>query len=65
MDEDETVAKDQEQLDHLEQEIKEARRHLDDETHTEEEEGLFFEDDQETETEAEADEAPGNDNVPA
>lgn len=56
MDEDETVAKDQDKLDHLEQEIAEARRRLDDATHTEEEEGLFFEDDQE----APEEDAPGD-----
>jgi len=62
MDEDETVAKDQEQLDNLGQEITAARQRLNDETHTEEEEGLFFEDDQETPEGEE--EAPGNENVP-
>jgi uncharacterized protein YjaZ len=60
MDEKETVSQDQAQLDHLEEEIKEARHHLDDETHQEEHEPYLFEDDQD-----EQPEAPGNDNVPA
>jgi hypothetical protein len=36
MDEEETVEHDQEQLEHLEEEIKEARQHLAEETHEKE-----------------------------
>ncbi|MDQ1428194.1 MAG: hypothetical protein QOK39_1670 [Acidimicrobiaceae bacterium] len=63
----ETVAKDKEQLDHLEEEIEQARHHLDDETHQEEDRPEFYEDDQaddEVDDQAEH-EAPGNDNPPA
>ncbi|MDQ1359021.1 MAG: hypothetical protein QOJ52_3507 [Acidimicrobiaceae bacterium] len=61
MDEDATVKQDTERLDDLEGEIKEARHHLNERTHLEEDEPEFFEDDQEGPEE----EAPGNDNVPA
>jgi hypothetical protein len=61
MDDAETVKKDTEQLDQLEEEIQKARRDLDDETHKKDETGpMFFEDDQE-----EPEGGPGHDSVPA
>ncbi len=59
MDDAETVKQDSEQLDHLGQEIQQARQHLNERTHQEEPEPEFFEDDQEVP------EVPGNNNVPA
>ncbi|HEX3542076.1 MAG TPA: hypothetical protein VHT75_16710 [Acidimicrobiales bacterium] len=59
MDEKETVSQDQAKLDHLEEEIKEARHHLDEETKSEEHHEYLFEDDQEES------EVPGNNNPPA
>jgi hypothetical protein len=58
MDEKETVRHDQAELDHLEDEIQQARKHLNERTHMEKEEPYLFEDDQESET------GPGDDNVP-
>jgi len=47
MDEEETVKHDREQLEHLEEEIKEARQHLAEETHEKERhEATFFGDDE-------------------
>jgi hypothetical protein len=60
----ETVSKDKEQLDHLEEEIQQARHHLNDETHQEEDRPEFYEDDQ-ADDEAPGDEAPGDDDPPA
>lgn len=59
MDEKETVSQDQAKLDHLEEEIKEARHHLDEQTESEERHPYLFEDDEEDS------EGPGNENPPA
>lgn len=59
MDDAETVKHDTEQLDHLGEEIEQARRNLNEQTHQEEPEPEFFEDDQEVP------EAPRSNNPPA
>ena len=71
MDEKETVKHDQEELDHLKDEIDVARAHLNERTHQEEREPYLFEDDQEEPKDEKEDavgqepeEGPGNDNVP-
>jgi hypothetical protein len=70
MDEKETVKHDEEELDHLKDEIDVARAHLNERTHQEEKEPYLFEDDQEEPDEKaarlpqEPEEGPGNNNVP-
>ena len=63
MDEQETVAKDEEQLDHLGEEIHDARQDLQDLTHKQPEPYLF-EDDQGDPADGAGPEGPGNDNSP-
>lgn len=59
MDEDATMSQDQAQLDDLEEEIQEARRHLGEMTPGNEHEPYLFEDDQEPEDPAAAEDPPG------